>query len=246
MSEDKSYGVAERFLSVQGEGLYTGTVMAFLRLAGCSVGKKYPNEQYVTSPLLPVWQEECTTWTGEKFSCDTDFRTKERLTARQIVDQIPKNITHVCITGGEPMNHNLTPLCDEILEQYDSQVQIHIETSGTVPMKKAFSTPWRNPNDNHYWITVSPKFGVLDEILCRANELKFLVSDQFDPEKVKPLVEIANGLGREDITDAIVWIQPINDTNNIKGENMLRCLAIQQIYPDWRISMQMHKIWRVR
>jgi len=46
-----SYIVAERFKSIQGEGLYAGTPMAFIRFVGCSVGKKVCN------------------------GCDTDFET---------------------------------------------------------------------------------------------------------------------------------------------------------------------------
>ncbi len=33
------YPLAERFKAPQGEGLFTGTPMAFVRLVGCSVGK---------------------------------------------------------------------------------------------------------------------------------------------------------------------------------------------------------------
>jgi len=40
MVSAKRYPFAERFQAPQGEGHYTGTVFAFARLVGCSVGQK--------------------------------------------------------------------------------------------------------------------------------------------------------------------------------------------------------------
>jgi 7-carboxy-7-deazaguanine synthase len=84
----KAYPLAPNgvFRSIQGEGALLGVPMVFVRLAGCSVG----------CPL-----------------CDTDYRVAEKRTAGSIadrVDVVAEDAEWVWITGGEPTDHDLTPL----------------------------------------------------------------------------------------------------------------------------------------
>lgn len=77
------------FWTIQGEGHLRGFQMAFVRLAGCSVG--------------------CA-------QCDTDYRVDSRADEAEIVDRIravcPQGDRDwwVWITGGEPTDHDLRPL----------------------------------------------------------------------------------------------------------------------------------------
>jgi len=80
------------FWSIQGEGHLRGFQMAFVRLAGCSVG--CPN-------------------------CDTDYRVDRRLTAVQVADEVAAVMPTsrdqwVWITGGEPTDQDLRPLLREL------------------------------------------------------------------------------------------------------------------------------------
>ena len=85
-----TYGIAPDgiFWSLQGEAHLRGFQMAFVRLAGCSVG--------------------CP-------QCDTDYSLHERLTVDAIVARV-QEVTPasrdqwVWITGGEPADRNLLPL----------------------------------------------------------------------------------------------------------------------------------------
>ena len=85
-----TYGIAPDgiFWSLQGEAHLRGFQMAFVRLAGCSVG--------------------CP-------QCDTDYSLHERLTVDGIVARV-REVTPasrdqwVWITGGEPADRNLLPL----------------------------------------------------------------------------------------------------------------------------------------
>jgi organic radical activating enzyme len=76
------------FWSLQGEAHLRGFQMAFLRLAGCSVG--------------------CP-------GCDTDYTVNRRMTVDQIVVELaavtpPSRDRWVWITGGEPADRDLVPL----------------------------------------------------------------------------------------------------------------------------------------
>lgn len=226
------YAVSEVFTSPQGEGLYTGTLMTFVRMAGCTVGRPYRE-----SVNAPVWQAVCKTYDGRKFLCDTDFRKKLSLTAEAIRKEVPEGVQHVCITGGEPLNQPLGELIHLLIS---NGIMVHIETSGTVSIWKAFpeyaevdALPF---DDRELWITVSPKFGLLNEMVDVANEIKLLVDSQFDENAIPQTI----------LEHPMVWIQPINSNFDVNRGNLTRCLDIIKRHPKWRLSTQMHKIWNVR
>lgn len=238
--------ISEIFTSPQGEGLHAGALMTFIRTAGCSVGKPFPKERYQPDetetdlggrpkPGLPIYTEQCTTWDGRKFECDTDFRVKERLTPVQILDRVHHGGRRgrICITGGEPLIHNLSPL---IKEAFERGIRVHMETSGTIALPKDIEWLYLKHSMNYLWITVSPKAGVLPDMLERADEIKLLVDANFEPDKLPQNI----------LKHPYVYIQPINYENDISRSNLKLCLEIQERFPDWRISTQLHKVWGVR
>lgn len=80
------YRISELFCSAQGEGWNTGTMMSFIRLAGCNL--------------------RCS-W------CDTDHSKYVEMSVPEICKNVKAHrISHACITGGEPTIHNLEPLVD--------------------------------------------------------------------------------------------------------------------------------------
>jgi 7-carboxy-7-deazaguanine synthase len=237
MSESsKTLPVSEYFVSPQGEGVWSGTAMFFLRLAGCTVGKPFPKDYIAGNYLdglsqLPIYTEQCTLYDGRKFACDTDYRVKERSTPRQILEEIPKDVKHVCITGGEPMMHDLDNLYSYL---WGEGKKIHLETSGTI-----------NKYVNHeVWVTCSPKFNVYLDMLKRADEIKILVDESFNIQK--PIMAITDGLVQainlRDLAQVKpVYLQPVNEENTINSDNMQRCMDIQKEFPFVRICCQLHK-----
>jgi len=224
--------------------------MWFLRLAGCSVGKRMTGEQrafFLSAERLAsngrveaiaTYREVCTLWSGTQFCCDTDFISKEVLTVPEILSKIPSGVRHICLTGGEPLDHELTPLLNS-LEDYGHF--IHIETSGTVSITERAYPAYltgdsMEVNGGWLWITVSPKHGVLPEMLTIANEIKLLVDENFDIATVPKEV-----LGHD-----LVFLQPINFELDVNKKNVDLCLALQKEHPNWRISSQAHKLWNVR
>ena len=109
------YPIAEIFHSVQGEGHWMGLPMTFVRLAGCSVGK------YHFGPDQPA---TCPAYGGD-FQCDTDYRLKFKLEGQEVIHALAPGHT-MCITGGEPADHDLSEL---IQLAHRSQHRVHIETS---------------------------------------------------------------------------------------------------------------------
>ena len=95
------------FLTIQGEGEFTGIPSIFIRLSGCNLACKF---------------------------CDTEFDTFEEMHLNTILDTVlalnfGKNVKVVTITGGEPFRHPLEKLCQSLLE---CGFQPQIETNGTL------------------------------------------------------------------------------------------------------------------
>jgi 7-carboxy-7-deazaguanine synthase len=112
MERMKTYPLAPDgvFWTLQGEGALQGEPMAFVRLAGCSVG--------------------CA-------QCDTDYRVSRRLTCEEIVEEVRAVVPPafvwpwVWITGGEPTDHDLAPLVDIF---HTLGFRVALATSGVRPV----------------------------------------------------------------------------------------------------------------
>lgn len=204
--------------------------MHFVRVAGCTVGK-HPGTDSVAYemgdgkfPILktnnPAWL--CHTYDGRPFWCDTDFGLRERLSIQDLLNDTWEH--HICLTGGEPLNYDLTEF---ILRASHKGIAVHIETSGTVDWTTSVVPAW---------ITVSPKQGVLDSMIMRANEVKLLVDAEWSIDKVPPSI----------MEHPLVWIQPINDELDVDFNNVRRCLDVLKEMPKWRLSVQVHKLIKVR
>lgn len=240
------YPISEIFTSPQGEGIYTGFMMTFIRLSGCSVGKPYPKDMYKAksgpsdpecevhnyhmgdgkcscATKLPIYTEQCTLYDGRTFACDTDYRVHARLDIDHILVQIPKDIKHVVITGGEPLIHDLNPL---LLALVNSGRVVHLETSGTKLLKV-------DPEVKlHLWITVSPKFPLLDAMVVMADEIKLLVDKDFSWDTVPDSIK----------KHKRVYIQPVNGEFHVDKANLQLCMDIQKANPQVILSLQLHKI----
>jgi organic radical activating enzyme len=103
---DHEYPVMERFLTVQGEGAYTGAAAWFIRLGGCDVGC--------------AWCDVKESW---------DVNAHPHVPAVTLVDEAVASKAPICvITGGEPAMHDLTALTEGLQA---AGIRTHIETSGT-------------------------------------------------------------------------------------------------------------------
>jgi 7-carboxy-7-deazaguanine synthase len=224
---DKTLPVAEIFCSPQGEGTHSGRMMGFIRLAGCTVGKPYSKSDLKLLDLQP-YQERCVAWSGENFSCDTNYKMSKKMSIDEILIQVAR-MDCVCITGGEPLMHELGELIGQLKA---AGKKIHIETSGTILLDKV-------REHRPLWVTVSPKQGYIRDVLWEASEIKVLVGDRFDESAFVAEFSDFMSTGK-------VWLQPINFETQINPINLQRCVELQHKYPLLRLSVQLHKVLGVR
>lgn len=113
------------FWTLQGEAHLRGFQMAFIRLAGCSVG--------------------C-------IECDTDYRVAERVSlseiVRRVIDITPKDSRDkwVWITGGEPTDHDMKPL---IVAMRSAGYSTALATSGVRRLVPSVDWLSVSPHGNH-------------------------------------------------------------------------------------------------
>ena len=232
---ERKFPIAETFTSVQGEGVWVGTRMTFIRLAGCNVGRPYPKEVQ-EEKKLPVYTECCSLWKGE-MACDTDYRRKEFLTPEEILHRV--NAPIVCITGGEPLLHPLIDLVSRFMTSKRID-RIHLETSGTKDIKPLTEYITKKNWRNRFWVAVSPKRDFLADSLWLADEIKVIIDKaQFDEGEFERLFGVFLDSGK-------IFFQPFNQENEVNMDNLNFCLKLQEKYPKVKLSSQLHKFISVR
>ena len=125
----------------------------------------------------------------------------------------------VVITGGEPLMHHLSSLTNALRSE---GYRLHIETSGAHPL-----------SGNWDWICVSPKKfkSPLPEVIQKADELKVVVFNQSDFDWAEKHASLTP-------SSCILFLQPEWDKREKLHASIIN--YIQQ-YPQWRLSLQVHK-----
>ncbi len=215
--------IVEYFHSIQGEGAHVGTSAFFIRLASCKVG-------------CP-WCDTKESWSPTSYPLET----VEKLSL-QVLKAASQGAAFVVLTGGEPLHHNLNPLCNairKITSIQNSQVMpIHIETSGVDKITG-------QPN----WITLSPKRHAppRTEVLGRCHELKVVVHEKddliFAEEMAKQAIHLKENLFRSAIKSTKPLEKPLLFVQPGWGHTKAQDLALEYVKrnPQWRLSMQTHK-----
>jgi len=133
--------------TVQGEGYWTGTLVDFIRLAGCPVGCPW---------------------------CDTGYGNggKGLPSVPQSISQLLAELQspRVVITGGEPFIHKNLPELVAALLQADKQVSI--ETSGAY-WQDVSPLAWITLSPKEH---VNPKYPVQERFWTKSDEIKLVVS----------------------------------------------------------------------
>ncbi|WP_312199201.1 7-carboxy-7-deazaguanine synthase QueE [Anaerospora hongkongensis] len=127
----------------------------------------------------------------------------------------------VVITGGEPTLHDLGPMVRALkkLGKY-----VTLETNGTNPVPDEWGIDW---------VTVSPKPGSNYAINCRADELKYVVDDDFEIGVIQT----------ERVPLRHIYLQ----VESGRPESAARAFTLVTMNPDLqlRVGVQLHKILHV-
>ncbi|MDJ0647316.1 MAG: 7-carboxy-7-deazaguanine synthase QueE [Xenococcaceae cyanobacterium MO_188.B19] len=160
--------------------------------------------------------------------CDTKESWNAKHHPRQSPQELAKeaekyNPAIVIITGGEPLMHDLNPLTTSIKEL---GMKVHLETSGAHPFSGSFD-----------WVTFSPKQfkPPHPSIYPNVSELKIVVVNKYDlrwAEQQSALVS----------TQSLKYLQP--EWNSPKSKELIFDYVLH--HPQWRISLQTHKLLQVR
>jgi 7-carboxy-7-deazaguanine synthase (Cx14CxxC type) len=209
-----TYSVKEIYYTLQGEGAHTGRPAVFLRFAGCNL------------------------WSGRELDrataickfCDTQFVGTDGpgggkyANADELADAVAAQwpllrraaAPYVVCTGGEP----LLQLDDAAISALHGRgFEVGVETNGTLAAPGALD-----------WICVSPKAGAPVQ-QQQGDELK-LVFPQAEAE-----AQPENFAG---MNFTHYFLQPLDDSR--KDENTRAAVDYCLRHPQWKLSLQIHKL----
>ena len=209
-----TYTARTIYYTLQGEGARTGRPAVFLRFAGCNLWSG--REQHRQDAVCKFCDTEFVGTGGPgggKFRDATDLATA--VLAKWPVEADAAKPYVVC-TGGEPLLQ-LDQAAIQAL--HDAGFEIGIETNGTLPAP-----------DGIDWICVSPK-AAAPVVQNRGDELK-LVYPQREPE--------AQPDRFTHMDFAHFFLQPMDSAK--REQNMRAAMTYCLMHPQWRLSVQTHKL----
>ena len=209
------YSVKELFFTLQGEGAQAGRAAVFCRFAGCNLWSG--REQDRATAVFTF--------------CDTDFVGTDGqgggkfATAEALADTIAKawpqaadgslpGKPYVVCTGGEPLLQLDTPLIDAL---HARGFEVAVETNGTQPAPPGLD-----------WICVSPKADA-PLVLTAGHELKLVYP--------QPLAQPERFAG---LDFQHFFLQPMDSV--LQREHTRAAVDYCMKHPQWRLSVQMHKV----
>jgi 7-carboxy-7-deazaguanine synthase len=156
--------------------------------------------------------------------CDTEFESFQEFSLQRLSEECSHYpCKNIIFTGGEP----LLQLTAEVVKDFKSAGYfLAIETNGTI-----------TPPTGLDWITVSPK--IAEHVLAQkfkrvhVNELKYVRNK-------------SQGIPKPRIKADHYYISPEFDGDYSSKENIEHCIELVKEYPEWKLSVQEHKLLRIR
>lgn len=160
--------------------------------------------------------------------CDTQHESGTEMTEQEIVEAVkylaPRS-SLVVVTGGEPALQLTVSLVDAL---HEIGKRVAVETNGTLPLPS-----------NVDWVTLSPKNAWLGDeavpVLTRADELKVLYDGSHAPSAF------------DSIAATHRFLQPMDTGDANRNADLMQLAADYCLqHPQWRLSLQIHKILNIR
>jgi 7-carboxy-7-deazaguanine synthase len=222
-----TYAVKEIFYTLQGEGAHAGRPAVFLRFSGCNLWTGLDRDRDKGPGGCSRWCD--TDFVGTDGTGGGKFRTPQDLVSAvqshwprtyplPPIQQSGRRVApFVVCTGGEP----LLQLDERLLAAFNAAGwYVAVETNGTV-----------DPPRGELWLTVSPKANAPLRVL-RGNELKLIFPQAgAEPERF------------EGLDFSHFFLQPMDSP--AAAQNTALALRYCLEHPQWRLSLQTHKILKI-
>ncbi len=164
------YQVAEKFISINGEGAHAGELAAFIRFKGCNLCCSYCDTQWANAPDAPCTEksaEALTEWVRES------------------------GVKNVTLTGGEPLlQEGIAALIDALTGQ---GCRVEIETNGSIALepfaalsrRPVFTMDYKLPESGMEHAMRAENFALLDA----HDSVKFVVGSADDLARAKEIID---------------------------------------------------------
>ena len=200
------------FYSLQGEGRNTGRAAVFIRFAGCNLRCPF---------------------------CDTEFESYREMNNEEIMAEVealspqPSALKPlIVLTGGEP-----TLQVDEAFVDFLHQhgYEVAMESNGTRPAPR-----------NLDWLTVSPKVNeklemrnekweMKNEKCHQPDEIKIVFGENTDPAAIISHSSF--------LIPNLLYLQPCDTGDPDRNKAITQaCVEYIKAHPQWRLSLQTHKL----
>lgn len=211
------FSVAERFVSINGEGRRAGELAVFLRFCRCNLQCSFCD----------------TRWANGEDAAGTS------MTAAQLTEYVVSTgVQNVTLTGGEPL---LQKEIGALLLALDAHgLNVEIETNGSVPLQPLVPLPARTRITMDYKLPGSgmERFMCLENFSCltKQDTVKFVVSDLTDLNRAAELI-------REFDLTARCWVYFSPVFERIHPDTIVSFMKEHRLN-QVRLQLQLHKyIW---
>ena len=207
--------LAEKFVSINGEGTRAGELAVFLRFQGCNLRCSYCDTMWANEPDCP-----CVEMPPE------ELYAYVRST----------HIKNVTLTGGEPLLQKEMPRLLELLSR-DKELRVEIETNGAVELepytrenRPVFTMDYKLPSSLWEDAMIPGNFFLLG----REDTVKFVCGSPQDLDRAAWIIK------KYDLIDRChVYLSPV--FGKIEPETMVEYMIRNQLN-DVRLQIQMHKV----
>lgn len=209
------YSVKEIFYTLQGEGAQTGRPAVFCRFAGCNLWSGREPDR--ASAICRFCD---TDFVGTDGLLGAKYESAEALAA--VIDaQWPSASSpqrkYVVCTGGEPLLQLDVAL---IAALHERGFEVAIETNGTLAVPAGVD-----------WVCVSPKQGSV-QVVNQGDEIKVVI-----PQAEQDIARYAAMNFRH------FFLQPMDGPD--KEKNTQLAITTCKLHPQWRLSIQTHKLLHI-
>lgn len=211
------FSVAEKFVSINGEGVRAGELAVFIRFAGCNLKCGYCDTKWANAVDAPA----------------------EKMETKDILDYIlSTGVKNVTLTGGEPLlRQEMGELIDTLMS---AGLRVEIETNGSIHLREfadrvyrpVFTMDYKLPSSGMEEYMCSDNFGCLE----KHDTVKFVSGSIEDLERAVEVIESHHLTER-----CHVYISPV--FGKIEPADIVEFMKEKKLN-DVRLQLQLHKfIW---